>query len=227
MHSGCRCSAIPARNYTQTWRMTLYTNASSSQNTSTSCIENSVVLRRLEFSSQLSETKLRDTCVKICSSMLNFTSTEFFLSYFSSHTPECVHQAFDKTEYIVISLRISWTFWNVFNSIIEQKSVDSLNKCTVLKKMFTPSKYFMSLTICAEYFVIDWNFSYIEDTSCIHGLSSDFQIVLSNSIYGRIGFLLTYRYLFTLKMSYKKIIHNPFQRVQYLLQCLPFSDLHE
>lgn len=41
----------------------------------------------------------------------------------------------------------------------------------------------MSLTICAEYFVIDWNFSYIEDTSCIHGLSSDFQIVLSNSIY--------------------------------------------
>lgn len=85
----------------------------------------------------------------------------------------------------------------------------------------------MSLTICAEYFVIDWNFSYIEDTSCIHGLSSDFQIVLSNSIYGRIGFLLTYRYLFTLKMSYKKIIHKPCQRVQYLLQCLPFSDLHE
>lgn len=100
--------------------------------------------------------------------------------------------------------------------------------CTVIKKkLFTPSKYFMSLTICAEYFVIDWNFSYIEDTSCIHGLSSDFQIVLSNSIYGRIGFLLTYRYLFTLKMSYKKLIHNPCQRVQYLLQCLPFSDLHE
>lgn len=96
MHSGCRCSAIPARNDTQTWRMTLYTNASSSQNTSTSCIENSVVLRRLEFSSQLSETKLRDTCVKICSSMLKFTSTEFFLSYFSSHTPDCVHQAFAK-----------------------------------------------------------------------------------------------------------------------------------
>lgn len=58
--------------------------------------------------------------------------------------------------------------------------------CIVIKKkLFTPSKYFMSLTICAEYFVIDWNFSYmyIEDTSCIHGLSSDFQIVLSNSIY--------------------------------------------
>lgn len=102
----------------------------------------------------------------------------FFIIFFISHTRLC-SSGFCQTEYIVISLRISWTFWNVFNSIIKQKSVDSLNKCTVLKKMFTPSKYFMSLTICAEYFVIDWNFSYIEDTSCIHGLSSDFQIVLS------------------------------------------------
>lgn len=134
MHSGCRCSAIPARNDTQTWRMTLYTNASSSQNTSTSCIENSVVLRRLEFSSQLSETKLGDTCVNICSSMLKFTSTEFFVIFFISHTRLC-SSGFCQTEYIVISLRISWTFWNVYNSIIKQKSVDSLKKCTVIKKI--------------------------------------------------------------------------------------------
>lgn len=78
----------------------------------------------------------------------------------------------------------------------------------------------MSLTICAEYFVIDWNFSYIEDTSCIHGLSSDFQIVLSNSIYGRIGFLLTYRYLFTLKMNYKKNYTQPLSASSVLASML-------
>lgn len=134
MHSGCRCSAIPARNDTQTWRMTLYTNASSSQNTSTSCIENSVVLRRLEFSSQISETKLRDTCVNICSSMLKFTSTEFFYHIFHLTHPIVFIRLLPNRVHCNLS-SISWTFWNVFNSIIKQKSVDSLNKCTVIKKI--------------------------------------------------------------------------------------------
>lgn len=129
MHSGCRCSAIPARNDTQTWRMTLYTNASSSQNTSTSCIENSVVLRRLEFSSQLSENLRKNLFIDV----KIYIHRVFFIIFFISHTRLC-SSGFCQTEYIVISLRISWTFWNVFNSIIKQKSVDSLNKCTVIKK---------------------------------------------------------------------------------------------
>lgn len=86
------------------------------------------------------------------------------------------------------------------------------------------SKYIMGLTICAEYFVIDWNFSYIEVIVCIWTT-----VRLPDC---SINFHIWKNWLFSWYSgdSYRKIIHNPCQRVQYmyfLLQCSPFSDLHE